>query len=357
MKRNLLNGFIIILTLVMSSCKKENNVVAPGNDTSEQQVLDDFANKLVNPNYEDIQAKANLLIVAVQTLDTATTDANLSAAQTAWYNVRQAWEHCEGFLFGPVEDYNYDPTVDDWPVNRVDLDSLLASNNPLTVSDIDALPTSLKGFHAIEYILFGVGKSRQASQLTAREKTYLVSLTQSLYNTTAELRNSWDPSSTIDFTNQFVNAGNGSQRFATRQDAFIAVVTAMIGICDEVGEEKMNDPLIAQDSTLDESQFSHNSTTDFKNNITGAYDAYLSRYNSEGHGLDNLVAAKNISLDNKIQSEFQTAIASFDNITDDFGKAIFTQKMQIKTTQNDIEQLKATLEGDLTDFIKANIKD
>jgi putative iron-regulated protein len=355
MNKNIITTIILGISFVLSSCK--NDVVPPENNTSEEQVLNDFANKLANPNYADIQAKANFLNVAVQTLDTSTTDANLSAAQTAWYNVRQAWEHCEGFLFGPVEDYNYDPAMDDWPVNKVDLDSLLASNNPLTVSDIDALPTTLKGFHSIEYILFGVAKTRKASQLTAREKTYLISLAQSLYNTTTELRDSWDSGSTIDFTSQFVNAGNGSQRFATRQDAFIAIVTAMVGICDEVGEEKMNDPLVAQDSTLDESQFSHNSTTDFKNNITGAYDAYLSRYNTEGHGLNDLVASKNISLDNKIQSEFQTAIASFDNITVDFGKAIFTQKMQIKTTQNDIEQLKATLEGDLMDFIKANIKD
>ena len=100
--------------------------------------------------------------------------------------------------------------MDDWPVNRVDLDSLLASNNPLSLSDIDALPTSLKGFHPIEYILFGIGGSRKAADLTVLEMKYIVSLTQSLYNTTTALRESWDPAYK-NFTSQLTNAGNGSQ--------------------------------------------------------------------------------------------------------------------------------------------------
>lgn len=357
MKKVLITIVLLIwISLILSSCKSNDDIVSPDNTAMEEQVLTDFANVLANPNYQDIQAKAQLLNTTVQTLNTSTTDANLKISQTAWVNVRQAWERCEGYLFGPVEDFNYDPTMDDWPVNKVDLDSLLTSNNPLTVSDIEPLPTTLKGFHAIEYILFGSGGSRKAVDLTDREKQYLISLTQSLYNTTTALRNSWDPDQQ-NFTNELTKAGDGSQRFATRKDAFIAIVTAMAGICEEVANGKMQDPLIAQDSTLEESQFSHNSTTDFKNNIIGLQNAYLSRYNSQGHGLNELVASQNISLDNKIQSEMNAAISSFDNINKNYGKAIYTQQMQIRSTQSALNTLQITLENDLIDFIQANVKD
>jgi putative iron-regulated protein len=349
---------LCIATLAIAGCKKEstnNNITADA--TLEQSVLTDFAAVVANPNYQEIQAKALILNNAIIAFNTTPTDANLVAAQVAWKNTRAAWESCEGFLFGPVEDFSYDPTMDDWPVNKVDLDALIASANPLQVSDIDALETSLKGFHAIEYIIFGVGSSQKAANVTAREKLYLASLGQSLYNTTTQLRNSWDPAEG-NFTAQVVNAGKGSTRYTTRLDFFKALVGSMADICNEVSSEKMQKPLAAKDSTLDESSFSHNSVTDFKNNITGVLNAYKCQYGGKsGHSLSELVASKNTSLDNKIQSQINTAIASFNGITVTYEKAIYTQQNQIKTVQAAINTLQATIEGDLATFIETNVKD
>lgn len=352
---------IAALLFLVSSCKKDNSLntnLTNGTTTLEGQFLTDYATNLVNPNYQDIQAKANIMLTASNTLIATTNDANLQAMRTAWINTRGAWESCEGFLFGPVEDFNYDPTMDDWPVNKVDLDSLLASKNPLSVSDINPLATTLKGFHAIEYIIFGVGSTRKAADITAREKVYLASLTQSLYNTTTQLRNSWDPSQPNNYTLQVTTAGTGSTTFPTRQKFFLTLVGSMADICNEVANEKMQTPLAAQDSTLDESSFSHNSVTDFTNNITGVLHAYLTTYNgTSGHSLSELVRTKNTSLDVTIQSQINAAIASFKGITQTYEKAIYSQQSQVKATQTAIRMLKATIEGDLTTFIQTNIKD
>ncbi|MGN6178600.1 MAG: imelysin family protein [Mucilaginibacter sp.] len=346
-----------VIFFVFSCSKAPVNNNTTSSTTLEGEVLTDFSNDLVNPNYQDIQAKAGIMNDAIAALVSNTTDANLITARTAWKNTRAAWESCEGFLFGPVEDFNYDPDMDDWPVNKVDLDSLLASPNPLTVADIAALPTTLKGFHAIEYIIFGVGGNRKASQITAREKTYLTSLAQSLYNTTTDLVNSWSPTSG-NYTAQVTGAGAGSTTFTSRQAVFLALVGSMSDICNEVANEKMQTPFAAQDSTLDESSFSHNSITDFTNNIAGVLNAYQSKYNNNGgHSLSELVAAKNASLNNTLLTQMQAAIASFKTITVSYEQAIYTQKNQIKSVQAIINTLKASLEGDLTNFVKVNIKD
>ena len=349
------------LTLTAVSCGKDKPSTNTDGTVTEQQVLTDFANVVVNPDYQDIQAKAAILNTSIQTLNTSTTDANLAAAQKAWKDTRAAWESCEGFLFGPVEDNSYDPTMDDWPVNKVDLDALINSNNPLQLADIDPLETTLKGFHAIEYVIFGVGGTRKASDITAREKLYVVSLAQSLYNTTTQLRNSWDPASG-NYTAQVVNAGNGSTRYTTRKAVFVALVGSMADICNEVANEKMQTPLTAKDSTLDESSFSHNSVTDFKNNITGVLNAYKCQYGgvNGSHSLSQLVASKNAALDSKIQSQINAAIASFSGITTTYEKAIYSQPSQIKAVQNAINALKATLDpdgGELSVFINTYIKD
>lgn len=359
MKAKIITLFCIAaIAIAVASCSKKDSKPANTDGTLEGLVLADFPTNLANPNYLDIETKAGIMKDAAAAFIAAPNDANLKATQEAWKNTRAAWESCEGYLFGPVEDFNYDPTMDDWPVNKTDLDSLLSSTNPLAVSDIDPLETTLKGFHAIEYIIYGVGGTKKASQITERQKTYLSSLTQSLYNTTRQLQSSWDPSTSGNFSLQVTSAGKGSTRFTTRKDFFLALAGSMADICNEVADSKMQIPLAAQDSTLDESSFSHNSVTDFTNNIKGVLNAYLSSYNGTGgHSLSELVKAKNVSLDSKIQSQVNAAVASFNGITISYEKAIYTQKNQIKNTQTAIRTLKATLEGDLTDFIQANIKD
>ncbi|MES2108791.1 MAG: imelysin family protein [Bacteroidota bacterium] len=347
------------VALVAAGCSKGTKV-APNNDaTLEGQILVDFPANLANPNYLDIETKAGIMKDAITAFIATPTDANLKAAQDAWKNTRAAWESCEGYLFGPVEDFNYDPTMDTWPVNKVDLDAVLASSSALTVSDIDNLEFSLKGFHAIEYVIFGVGGSKKAAQVTDREKTYLASLTQSLYNTTKQLVNSWDPSQSGNFTVQVTTAGKGSARFAKRVDFFKALVGSMADICGEVADSKMHDPFAAQDSTLDESQFSHNSVTDFTNNIKGISNAYLSSYNgASGHSLSELVKSKNASLDAKLQTQMAAAVAAFSLLNGTtFEKAIYDNKDKVTQIQAAIHTLQATLEGDLTTFVETNIKD
>ena len=355
--RNIVSMTVLAAIQLLSGCSHAPTEPAKQTPATAGEVLSDFATYVANPNYQDIESQARQLEQAVQALAANPTDPNLQAAQGAWKKTRQPWEQCEGFLFGPVEDFNYDPTVDSWPVNRVDLDSLLASANPLTSDAVDALPTSLKGFHPLEYILFGTGGSRKASELTEREKQYMVSLTQTLRATITALRQSWDPSQPGNFSRELASAGNGSQRFATKRDAFLAIVTSMAGICDEVANGKMQDPLAAQDSSLEESQFSHNSTTDFKNNIIGVLHAYTGTYSVPGHGISDLVAAKDISLDNRIRSQIQGAINSFGNISANYGAAVYTQKVQIQNTQNAINTLRETLEAELRDFVQTNIGD
>ena len=50
----------------------------------------------------------------------------------AWVAARVPWEQSEGFLFGPVDTFGYDPAMDSWPVNRTDLDAVLASGQAFT---------------------------------------------------------------------------------------------------------------------------------------------------------------------------------------------------------------------------------
>jgi putative iron-regulated protein len=342
--------YIALIFISLSACKKDKKDDPAPAPPSSDSVLVDFASVLAKPNYADIRNKAGLLNSAIVDLSANPNNSTLLAAQDAWVNVRVPWEQAEGYLFGPAEDYNYDPSTDTWPVNTTELDSLLNSNNPLELSDIDQLQYSLKGYHPIEYVLFGVGRSRRPSELTARHLKYVVSLSQSLYNTTSDLVTHWET-----FANHLTTAGIGSPRYSTRKDAFLAIVSAMQGICGEVANGKMEDPLVNHDSSLVESQYAHNATIDFQNNIIGIENAYFSRYNGVyGASIHDMVHGIDAALDNAIQAQITASISSLQAIDPNYGLAIFNQQGQIIAAQQTINDLEGRL-IQLQNFIEVNI--
>jgi len=343
--------------IIFSSCRKTNN----NNTTNvtESQVITDFVSKVALPQYQSLQDKATSLNTAVATLNTTPNDANLSAARTAWRDVRSTWEVCEGFLIGPVTDDNYDPNMDTWPVDYLQLDSFMTNSAlaDINATTIAGLSQSLRGFHPLEYILWGVDGNAAAASLNDKDKKYMIALAQDVLNTCTSLNNSWAATGG-NFQAQFLTAGTGSTRYTTKKDALLALAAGIADICGEVGGGKMLEPYNLTDSTITESPFSHNSMTDFTNNIKGAQSVYLCSVNGvTGSSLSNFVAQKNLSLDNKIKTQLTAAIAALGNVTVSFESALYSQRTQLQNAMNAITDLQATIDGDLKTFINTYVKD
>lgn len=341
-----------IISIAAFSCNKAKQDTTVVDETI---VLQDFVQKIALPQYQNLNANATDLYNSVLQLNNNMTDSNLEVAKLAWRNTRQSWEQCEGFLFGPIEDDNYDPNMDTWPVDYVQLDSLMASNNPLQYADIQLVTLSLRGFHPLEYILWGKNGNAHAADITARKKQYMVSLAEDILSNTAKLKDSW--SSTVNFQNEILLAGKGSSRYKTRQEVFMAITGALVDICGEVGSGKISEPFVARDSSITESPFSHNSITDFRNNIIGAQNVYLCSFKTQGVSLSNLVASKNVSLDNQIKTKFATAINSLNSVSVTFEQAIYLQPTQLQNCITALADLEDILDGQLKPFITKYIKD
>lgn len=347
---------VIVTAAIYTSCHKADVVATTDTDfkTLEQTVLTDFTNNVALNGYLKLSVAATNLNTAIQNLNAQTNDANLKTAQDAWKSMREVWEQCEGFLFGPVEDNDYDPNMDTWPTDYTQMDSLLRSSNSLAVSDIQNFTLSLRGFHPIEYIVFGKNASRNAAEITPRQKDYLLSLTTDLNNTCTALYLSW-ASAPENFAEHLINAGTAHSKYDSKREVFMALAGGLIDICEEVGEGKMKEPFDAKDPQIVESPYSGNSTIDFKNNIVGIKNVYMGL--NGGKGLKDIVAAKNKSLDYTIQTQITAAINSFDNITVNYEEAIITQRVQAQQTMNALATLKAALEDELVPFIQTYVAD
>ena len=316
-------------------------------------ILSNFTDNVVIATYADLDERSGELLAAIEALSSDPTAANLRAARDAWVATRIPWEASEGFLFGPVDFNGYDPSLDSWPVNRTDLDGVLASDNDLTTAYVGGLDGTLKGFHTIEYLLFDEGGSKTTADFTEREFAYLIATTQDLWATASALHNSWIPSGG-NFGQKVRNAGNGSDAYPSAQSAVQEMVNGMIGICDEVANGKIADPFVENDPRLVESQFSFNSIADFQNNLRSVQHVYTGDYAGTGEGLDEFIRQADADLDQRLKREIQTAIDEIGRIQQPFRDAIASDRDQIEKAQAAVAKVQQTLEEDILPLVLGN---
>lgn len=341
--------------LLLGNCKKDP--VAPDGpeipvENIKTTILTSLSENVVQGTYNDLSNQASLLYSSIQKFNSTSSDANLDECRKLWKDTRLAWEQSEGFLFGPVSTDNIDPRIDTWPVNYVDLDSVLKSNAVFSESYVEGLEDALRGFHPIEYLLFGQNGAKTAAEMTARQKEYLLALGENLKKLTAGVANSWNPKLTGNYNDQFIKAGNGSTVYPTIRSAYEEVINAMAGICDEVANGKLKEPYDAKDPSLEESPFSKNSIKDFTDNMTSVLNMYVGKYRTDGFGLEDMIKDNNLSLDKNVKSKINAAINALNKITVPFGDAITQQPQQIESAMKAINELKDLIKGDLMKYVQ-----
>ncbi|MCC6999970.1 MAG: peptidase M75 [Deltaproteobacteria bacterium] len=338
-------------------CSSPGGELPPGFE--DRQVVIDFADQVVVPTYRLLATRVGALRSAVEALAANPSPDTLSAAQGAWLAARQPWEQSEGFLFGPVDSFGYDPAMDSWPVNRTDLDAVLASGASFTPEYIGNLQETQKGFHTLEYLLFGVDRTRVAADLGARELMYATALAAELTTVATALAARWTDSveGRPPFRDVLAGAGQpGNTSYPSLTAAAQEILDGMIGICDEVANGKLADPYDAHDAALVESQFAANSLADFQDNlrsVENAYTASVPAAASSGRGLSAHVATLAPELDARVRREIQDAIAAIGAIPPPFRDAIKTPTSydEIEAAQAAIRRLQRTLERDVQPLV------
>lgn len=348
---------ILLIAMPMAACKKESAEPDSGSGAtfSAQAVLDDFAAHVAQDNYAELATRSAALHDAITAFTATPSEAGLTECRDQWRSTRLSWEQSEALLFGPVATENIDPRIDTWPVDFNALEAQLSSGNVFTPEYITGLDDALKGFHPIEYLLFGADGDKTVAAFTTREFEYINALALDLNALTSALNTSWDPATGSNYSITFTTAGAGNTTYPSRRAAFEEVVNAMAGICDEVANGKMGEVLLAQDPSLEESPYSKNSITDFTSNIRGVENVYLARYGGNGTGLEDLVRQHDLQLDNTIKQQLAAAIAALGTITVPFGQAILEQPVQVQQAIDAISALEATLSSELLPLVQLHI--
>ncbi|AKQ67487.1 Iron-regulated protein A precursor [Myxococcus hansupus] len=351
--RRLLLPALMSGALLANACGSTDDCCDVGPNTAlEQSLIINFTDTVVLPTYQRLATRLTELDASVQALRNAPTQANLDAARAAWFAARIPWEQSEGFLFGPVDSFGYDPALDSWPVNRTDLDAVLASGDALTSTYVRNLQETQKGFHTAEYLLFGDGGTKRPADFNARQFEYLTAITAELKSVGDSLAGAW--TQTTDgrppYRDTLTTAGQvGNAAYPSLQSAAQEMVGGIINILDEVANGKIADPYDAKDPDLVESQFAYNSLSDFTNNLRSVENVYLGRLDgtqAQGQTLRDVVGVDS-ELDVRIRAEIAQSISALAAIPEPFRESIRdpASARNIEAAQAAINALKNTFES------------
>ena len=344
----LLTGSLLFVGCDSSGPDVEDEVTI--DDIDATAILTNEASNVILATYVGLEGQAGNLQNAVQAFVDDPSASTLDAAQQAWIDTRNPWEASESFLFGPVAEDELDPALDSWPVDESNIQSVLNSSDAITPALVRNLSTNSKGFHTIEFLLFGPNGDKTPSDFTDRDIEYLTAATTVLFEDTQTLANAWRPGQG-GFATDFVDAQTSVA--SSEKGGLDALAEGMEIIADEVGSGKIGTPLEEGTIARVESKYSENSLTDFTNNMRSLRRIYTGDVgNSAGPGLDDAVAAVNPELDEQIRGEIETAIQTLQGSSLSFRKSIEQNQLQtMRDAQDAILDIRDTIQSELRPLI------
>ena len=294
---------------VVNQFENANKVIAQASLTAEQeeylrQVLTGLVSNVIIPTYTNLANDVEDLEKTLNGLTVNTiTQAQIDKACTDFKAARLNWEQSEAFLMGAASDFDIDPTIDSWPLNRTLLLSYF--NNGMDEEMLE--DATILGFHALEFILFRDGQPRKVAEFQgndtyknfekvsgAQELAYAQTICKLLKERCFQLQVAWEGETAqnanrvnvvkaagLDYTTEaglsygtnLITAGfDGSKStFSSLKDAIAQVLSndegSCVAIANEVGTAKIANPFSAGDVSYVESPYSYNSIKDFQDNI------------------------------------------------------------------------------------------
>ena len=348
---------------VVTQLEAANATIASAKLTETQedylrQVLANLVNNVIVPTYTNLANETEALEKTLNGLTVKTiTQAQINSACDDFKQARKYWEQSEAFLMGAASDFDVDPTIDSWPLNR----SLLLSYFNNGMNDEMLEDATILGFHALEFILFRDGQPRKVAELQgndtyknfehisgAQELAYAQTICTLLKQRTFQLQCAWDGGKNssrlqvvkdagldyqtekgLSYADNLTKAGiSGSgSSFSTLKAAIAQVLSddegSCVAIANEVGTAKIANPFSAGDVSYVESPYSYNSITDFCDNIRSIRNVWLGSTNETVHQYSFhsfFASVQSNAVNEKVENAYASAIEGIGNMPSPFVK-------------------------------------
>jgi putative iron-regulated protein len=340
--------------LTFFACNSNDDNNSESSTVTKKQVITNYAD-IVYANYKKAYDDAALLETAIKTFTTTPTDANFTAAKTAWKTSRESYGTTEAFRFanGPIdnEDLNGpEAYMNSWPLDENYIDYVDGANDAGIINSLTEFPTISKqvlidansggsnpeknisvGYHAIEFLLWGQDLTLPSANKPGQRPytDYVVSGTAANQTRRAAYLNACADILTDDLDSlvqQWKTGGTYRTAFLAMPED-IALKNIYLGITTlvtaELPIERMEVALENADQEDEHSCFSDNTHRDIALNLQGVINVYQGKYGSiDGPSLEDLVKQADVAIYNDTQASITASTTKVGAILIPFDFAI-----------------------------------
>lgn len=367
--------FIISLcsiSMLLCACGNNND---SGSSTSNNPpqldaVISSTIDNVIIPTYRLLAQRYDAFYQAATVLDHKTLTQNqINDVCRLFLSARNTYEYSESFFFGADAHFDVDADINQWPLDITLCEQYL--NNGHSLVDPSDWPSSIVGWHGIEYILFRDGKPRLVSNITARELQYIKTLSGQLRLRCYQLVCGWDTKANSTYKEllkanhlEYTSPLGGDyktymQKNFTAAQASSTILVGdhgMVGLADEISKSKLGRPYNYNNSSYIESPFSHMSLNDMLYNVASIQNLWYGQLvndkqvtQSQSNSFDHYFFVCQPELCNKVRKAIEQTQQAIKNIP-----APFVSNYASPQVKYAIEQAEALSEilGEANEYIQ-----
>ncbi|MEO8602815.1 MAG: imelysin family protein [bacterium] len=330
-------------------------------------MLQDLGAVVIVPTYEALVAEATALVAAASALETTPTAEALGATQSAWRRARAVWKQSEAFAIGPVATLRTAAKIDWSPVRPDRIESQILGSDEISNAAVEDYGANLKGFLAIEYLLFDPNGGNAAvlaalSETGAeRRRAYVRALAENLRDQAINLRDAWEPNGG-NYVRELATAGQGSATYANIKSAVDTLVNQLIFLAEDAADAQLLAPLGTRtDGTprpeLIDAHRSENGLADLVDNLTGIQNVYFAAYGGrQGLGFSAIVENLNPDTNGVLSLAIQRSVETSTRISVPLEDALAMEPDLVTRAQVRAKELMERFEVDLVSVLGTTLR-
>ncbi len=336
--------------------------VVPLGDGTRRIVAGELAAEIIVPTYDEVVDASALLADAADAFAASPDADTLAALQDAWRAARVPWKQTDAFRFGPFEMQSLATAIDQIPVDVAKIETELAGTATLDAAYVANLGANKKGFHTIEYFVFGPDPAAVLASLTTdplaqRRRDYLVACADDLAATAVRLRDAW-----VDQAARLADPGADNMDYPTIKASIDALVNESVFQAEVVADARIGKPMGtttggAPQPDLQESARSETSIEDMTETLTGIRNIYFgTRTGEPGKGIGSLVVAASPSTDRDVREALEAAFAAVAAIPRPYTEALLDQRPEVMAAYTAVQELQRVLATEVIATLGATLK-
>lgn len=339
--------FTLSITAIIS-CESDDSSSDSGIATARETQMAHLYDNYITVLQQQHVNQTDDLINSVNAFTLNPTSVTLLEARDSWKAAFLTWKNIETFNIGPIQNAFLIPRVHTWPVSSTGIESRIIDATVQNSDDVDTIGATIKGYAAIEYMLFNENDQIVIDQFTTGgtttdRKAYLNALSQNLASRARESQDLWIDFET-DFKTNLESGVNGN---------FNRVINAMVASLESIKGRKIEEVLNSTptDITLFENYRSQISKEAIKANLDAVYFTYTGDFNDiEGFGIEEYTSEvlNREDIDVELQSAFTTAYSTLNNMNGSLENTAITDINQLEVLKEDVQNIIRLLKVDFS---------